>query len=100
MPLPDGPLRISYAGCLSDHAVRSPALCATLKTVFTLRYECGYTRVHVTGSIGSASGLISVVGSPVSCRMLPGSPDNPAPASMLVESRSADSSKATFAPRG
>jgi hypothetical protein len=40
-PSPDGPSNIWYAGCLSDHAVRSPASCATLKIVLTCRYWFG-----------------------------------------------------------
>jgi hypothetical protein len=68
MPLPLGPPRISYAACLSDQAVRSPA------------------------------GLISCRGLPVIFRMLPGRPDSPWPASMDVESRSTLSSYATCVP--
>ena len=37
IPLPDGPLNDSYTGCLSDHAVRSPAALATSKIVLTFR---------------------------------------------------------------
>ena len=41
IPVPDGPLRMSYATCLSDQAVRRPAWRATSKTVFTRRYWFG-----------------------------------------------------------
>src|SRR5215469_7176933 len=80
-PLPDGPSNIWYAGCLSDQAVRSPWLCATLKIVLTSRYWLGVIGLHVAGSTTIAAGLRTSFGLLVICRMLPGSPARPWPAS-------------------
>jgi hypothetical protein len=67
--VPDGPLRISYAGCLSAHAVRNPAARATSKIVFTLRYACGYMGWQLVGSTGNWVGSINRAGVAVIDRM-------------------------------
>ncbi|MER5549588.1 transposase [Streptomyces sp. NPDC002589] len=65
----------------ADQAVRRPALRATLKTVFTRRYECGSTGLQVVGSTGSLPGSSRLCGRPVIFRMLPGGFFRPWPAS-------------------
>src|SRR5215472_15934076 len=97
-PLPDGPFSTSYAGCLSDHAVRSPCCLATSKTVFTFRYWLGRIGWQVAALTGRAAGLITFTGLLVMCRMLPGSPLSPWPASSELGLRSNASKEVTSAP--
>ena len=60
-PVPDGPLRNSYAGCLSDHAVRPPAVLINSNTLLILGNWCGATVLvqPAAGSRGSFAGLIA-----------------------------------------
>src|SRR5689334_3098171 len=95
IPVPDGPLNDSYTGCLSDHAVRSPALLATSKIVLTFKYEWGQIGWQDFGSTGKVAGFSTVCGLPVICMILLGSvcrPGMPCPASSLVESGSSGES--------
>src|SRR5207245_11538544 len=58
-PFPEGPFKNSYAGCLSDQAVRPPAWLMTLKMLLTRTESCGYTGVQpLAGLNGSDWGLI------------------------------------------
>ena len=95
IPVPDGPLNDSYTGCLSDHAVRSPARLATSNIVLTFRYEWGQIGWQDFGSTGNVAGFSSVCGLPVICMILLGSlcrPGMPWPASSRVSSMSSGES--------
>src|SRR5215470_9693063 len=97
-PVPDGPASTSYAGCLSDQAVRRPCCLATSKIVFTWRYWLGRIGLQVPALTGRAAGLMTVSGLLVICRMLPGNPLSPWPASSESGLRSAASKYITSPP--